>query len=177
MSELHAMIASGNAIKQLAATDALTSFYPTEHVVVDLCPEPIASGVRDQPLSLEETTQGVRNRLNFIKQFGGYSLYIAIEGGAYKVDADYYESACAGVYFPDTKHVSIGYGPGYPIPSKIARHLAEGLDLNQAMEIETGIAEIGKMGGFNGWLTDGAIDRRRGSSEAVLMALFSSRHE
>lgn len=177
MNELKVLVASQNKVKQLAVEDAFELF-AEEPKAIELANRPIDSQVADQPLELAETARGALNRLSSIQQNSGYDYYVAIEGGAYRVDLpeteQWYESACAAVAQNDGEP-SVAYGPAYPIPPAIARHLREGKDLNQAMESETGITDIGKREGFNGWLTDGHLDRRAASAQAVLLALYGLR--
>lgn len=174
------LVASQNRVKAMAAHDALSLFGGGTYET-DLSQTPIQSGVREQPLSLEETATGAINRLIQARKVGGYSYYVAIEGGIYSVDTPtgtmWYESACAAVSDDKTHTPSVAFGPAYPIPRNIIRHVHEGKDLNEAMEIETGIAEIGNSVGFNGWLTDGKLDRQAASAQAVLMALYGLEHE
>lgn len=175
------IIASQNNIKSLAAQDAFKIFTDKEYAFV-LADTEISSGVSDQPNTLSETATGALNRLSQIRKAGGYAFYIAIEGGTYGVDTPvgtlWYESACAAVADHNASSTpSVAFGPAFPVPRRIIRHVSEGLDLNQAMELETGIAEIGSSVGFNGWLTDNKLDRQAASSQAVLLALYGMAHE
>lgn len=171
---MKALVASQNHVKANAASDALLTF-TSELISVELADFEISSGVSDQPLSLQETAMGALNRLKAIQHIGGYAYYIAIEGGVYSLDINgsekWFESACAAVSSPDMPEPSIAFGPAYPVPDQFVRHLLDGQDLNQAIERETGIKDIGAYGGFNGWLTKEQLDRRNGSSQAVLLAL------
>lgn len=176
-----ALVASHNLIKAYATEDALGTFCG-EYYRVDLAPNKIESGVKEQPMSLAETANGALFRLAQIRKLTGYAFYIAIEGGAYSVKLEngqelWYESACAAVSDDSPKSsASIAYGPAYPIPPEIAAHLIRGMDLNEAMELEIGVAKIGNAGGFNGWLTEGRLDRQAGSTQAVLLALYGLKY-
>ncbi len=170
----HVLVASQNQIK-LKATAAAFAKYSTETYDLELTDLNISSGVSDQPMSLSETTLGVVNRLKAIQTTNGYDFYVAIEGGVYSVEtplgAKWFESACA-VVAKVGGEPCIAYGPAYPVPEKFVRHLQKGLDLNQAMELETGMQKAGSGIGFNGWLTKGKLDRQAASAEAVLLALY-----
>lgn len=172
---LRVLVASQNCVKAEAVQEGFERFWECD-INVNTVSYEINSKVSDQPLSLEETALGAMNRLYAVKREVGYDYHVSIEGGAFTVDtafgAQWFESACAAVRTqPPSSDVSLAYGPAYPIPPRLVRHLREGKDLNQAMEAETGIVEIGKSIGFNGWLTDGKLDRKSGSAQAVLMAL------
>lgn len=172
---ISALVASQNEIKRLAVIQGLTDFYEDDDLLVDLASQEIKSGVRDQPLSLKETRLGVINRLEAIKSLGEYMVYAAVEGGVHKVEDRWYETACAGVIIDD--QLGLAFGVDYPIPHNIAQNIEKGMDLNQAMEIETGLKEIGKAGGFNGWLTDGKLDRQQASAQAIYLALCDIKHK
>ncbi len=174
-TETRVLVASQNLVKAEAVKQAFATY--GMQTIVETSPEEILSGVSDQPLSLEETALGALNRIHAIRKHRGYDYYVSIEGGAYPLDLphrqQWYESACAAVVDAnEAEQPSIAYGPAYPIPSRLVSHLLSGKDLNQAMEHETGIHKIGSSIGFNGWLTDGKCDRKTGSSQAVLMALY-----
>lgn len=175
-----ALIASHNPIKAYATEDALQlfsgEFFDVRHVDLK-----VESSVSDQPMSLAETARGALCRLSQIRSIRGYAYYVAIEGGAFPVEvakneSRWYETACAAVSDGSESPASVAYGPSYPIPPRIVAHLIDGMDLNQAMEIETGVAEIGNTTGFNGWLTEGRMDRQEGSKQAVLLALYGLKH-
>jgi inosine/xanthosine triphosphatase len=181
MDKIRVLVASQNRIKALSAKDALEIFAAGQVIKVTKPEFEVTSLVADQPMSLQESAAGALNRLNQVRKIDGYTYYIAIEGGAFPVDTPagtiWYEAACAAVVGTNQAAVpSVAFGPAYPIPKRIARHLHEGKDLNEAMELETGITEIGKAGGFNGWLTDGNLNRRVGSAQAVLLALYGLKY-
>jgi inosine/xanthosine triphosphatase len=173
------LVASQNQIKAEAVREAFRRLLD-EAVNVQLSNDEIDSGVSSQPLSLEETARGALNRLNAITAVPGYDYYVAIEGGIYAVELPvgkhWYESACAAVKSSASQNPCVAYGPAYPVPDQFIRHLEAGKDLNEAMEAETGIKEAGKGIGFNGWLTNGKLDRMSASAEAVLLAIAGLEH-
>lgn len=176
MREHRILVASQNSIKAAAVSDAMMRFNGSSYEV-NLSDVKINSGVRDQPLSLVETALGALKRLDVIRKTGGYTYYVAIEGGAHSLELPdgtvWFENACAAITDDNiSSKPSVAFGPAYPIPSPIAQHLLKGLDLNQAVEIETGIEDIGSSHGFNGWLTDNNLNRQAGSAQAVLLALY-----
>jgi inosine/xanthosine triphosphatase len=172
------LVASKNKIKALAVEEAFKIF-SEETTLIEPWPADIPSGVADQPTSLEESAKGAINRLDAIADAAGYDYYVSIEGGMYCVDTAagkrWFEAACAAVR--NGNKSSIAYGPGYPVPDRLVSHILDGKDLNQAIEHEIGIKEIGSAGGFNGWLTEEKLDRQKGSAQAVLLALYGLRHQ
>ncbi|CAN5633013.1 inosine/xanthosine triphosphatase [soil metagenome] len=174
---MEVLVASRNNVKAEAVHEAFARFF-NEVVNVQLSDVEIDSGVNDQPNSLEETALGAINRLKAIGNISDYDYYVAIEGGTYRVNTPsgecWFESACAAITTTGSKPI-IAFGPAYPIPERFVGHLKQGMNLNKAMEIETGIQEAGNGAGFNGWLTDNQIDRQKASAEAVLLALYGLR--
>lgn len=174
------LVASRKEVKKLSAMDAFKTF-SGQKAEFYLSDAEVPTGVSDQPMSLFETAQGALNRLEHIRGQEGYDYYVAIEGGAYEVELPtgivWFESACAAVVTKDRRQKpSVAFSPAYPIPEAIMVHLRAGKDLNAAMEIETGVKDVGKKGGFNGWLTQEQLDRRKGSGLAVLVALHGLKH-
>lgn len=175
------LVASQNEVKLLAVEEAF-DVYRANTYEFEMAKNEIVSGVADQPTSLIETATGALNRLQAIRSVADYSFYVAIEGGIYSVETPlgtkWYESACAAVADNNSLTIpSIAYGPAFPVPRRIMRHVEDNKDLNQAMELETGIKDIGKSVGFNGWLTENKLDRKKVSAEAVLLALYGLSHE
>ncbi len=169
------LVASQNEIKRLAVVDAYTEIYPEDVPVVVSSPLEIRSGVRDQPLSLQEIALGVHNRIGNARaqKIGRFSTFVAIESGCYRTKNRWFEVACAGVTGRNGR-ISIAYGPSYPVPESFVPLLKQGKDLNEIMEEKTSMKEAGKGIGFNGWLA-GRFDRRHASAMAVYLALCSER--
>jgi inosine/xanthosine triphosphatase len=177
MAVTRVLVASKNKIKGLAAEDAFRIFL-NDALEIHLSTKEIDSGVPNQPISLEQSAEGSLNRLQAITGEPGYDYYVAIEGGMFKVETPdgtkWFEAACAAVGANNKR--CIAYGPGYPVPERFAAHIVNGKDLNEAMEYEIGVKEIGSSGGFNGWLTEENLDRQKGSAQAVILALYGLRH-
>jgi inosine/xanthosine triphosphatase len=183
MKEIHALVASQNHIKAMAAEDGLRMIFDTAQMIkVELSEQSIVSNVREQPISMKESSEGALHRLSKIRSIGSYTFYIAVEGGIFNVDtpqgSEWFEAACVAAAGPENNQKpAIAYGPAYPIPNNFVSHLREGKDLNQVMEIETGIKEAGKALGFDGWLTDGKLDRQQSSAIAVMLAIAKLKHD
>jgi inosine/xanthosine triphosphatase len=175
----HVLVASQNQIKADATASAFERFLG-EKPEIYLSDKEVPSGVPDQPMTQEQAVLGALNRLLLVRNEPDFDYFVAIEGGIYCVrpdgDALWYESACAATMTPNSKP-SVAFGPAYPIPSRFVGALLNGKDLNQVMEAETGIKEAGRGAGFNGWLTDGQIDRQTASAEAVLLSLYGLKHQ
>lgn len=172
-----ALVASKNAVKHAAVHDAFETF-GLRGITVSGPTRSIESGVRDQPLTLEEAMNGATNRLDAIRTDDSHDYYVAIESGVHRVEGHWFESTCIALAGADRDTAPhIAYTPSFPVPPMLAAHLEKDEDLNQAMKAETGIIEAGQKGGFDGWLTDGAIDRKAATSIAVRIALHSLHKE
>ncbi len=173
--KLKILVASRNKIKKLAVEDAFRQFTNADFEVF-LSDNEVDSGVNAQPLTQKETAEGAINRLRALGERNEYNYLVAIEGGAFNVilpsGQKWFEAGCAAVLSKAAKNPSVAFAPAYPIPEEFVKYLKSGKDLTEAMEIVTGIPNTGAAAGFNGWLTQGKIDRRAGSALAVLLALY-----
>lgn len=175
---IQVLVASQNPVKADAVLEAFEKYFG-ETVSVALASSHVDSGVGAQPLTLIETALGALNRLAAISGTKGYDYYIAIEGGMYclvlPAGERWFESACAAVQEPGSQP-QVAYGPAYPVPNRFVQHIVAGKDLTQAVEAETGIKDIGKGAGFNGWLTKNTLTRKDSSAQAVLLAIAGLEH-
>ncbi|MEK7603402.1 MAG: inosine/xanthosine triphosphatase [Patescibacteria group bacterium] len=175
ISQPRVLVASTKSIKALATGDAFRQY--GFEILPESIPEDIDPGVSNQPSSLTETLRGAMNRLQICRDtFPGYDYYCAIEGGMHQVKQNHtnrwFESASAALYRSETEVIGIGFGPSFPVPEQLAKlALEENGDLNSAMQTITGIERIGETIGFNGWTTNGLINRRSASAQAVLLSL------
>lgn len=135
----------------------------------------VASGMSDQPLSLEETIQGAKNRAESAYQPD--SISIGLECGLMRIPSSEEEfmhiSICS--IFDGKKH-HLGMSSGFRVPRSIsALILEEGLDLNQAMK-KCGFTENPQLGaseGTVGVFTNGRIPRKTYCKQSLTVALIS----
>ena len=170
------LVASRNPVKELATREAMQMLLGNNDFIVMLSDTEIDSGVSAQPLSQAETAKGAITRLQAINKTAGFDYFIAIEGGIFSLDVEngsttWFECACAAVSTKGSPKPAIAFAPAYPIPQAFIPHLKAGKDLTEVMNIVTGLSDIGKANGFNGWLTGDQLDRKEGSALAVLLAL------
>jgi non-canonical (house-cleaning) NTP pyrophosphatase len=79
------VIASHNPAKIRAAEQAFSLQFSEK--VIDFIPTSVESGVRDQPLSDEETRHGARNRAqNAHEQHSDADFWVGLEGGIETID-------------------------------------------------------------------------------------------
>ncbi len=147
---------------------AVAEVFPGYEVVGISCD----SGVRDQPLNMEETIKGAVNRAKSVFCDCEYSA--GIEDGITPVPctkSGYMNFCCCCIYDGTDTYLGISSGFEYP-PVCIERVLTGGMDISQAFEPITNDPEIGSGSGIIGWLTKGKIRRLEYTKQAVLMAVI-----
>lgn len=167
------IVGSKNAAKVEAVKELLKEYpHLKEAEVVGVA---AASGVSDQPLSLEETVTGALQRAKAAHSDCDYS--IGLESGLIQVPLSKsgYMDVCACVIYDGSQHhlglSSIWEFPDIAITESI---LKDGLDMSQAIN-KAGLVddpEVGSKQGAIGILTKGKVDRKEYSKQALRMALI-----
>lgn len=169
---MNIVVGSQNNVKIAAAKQAFTTLYPGQAITV--ASVNTDSGVRDQPLSTEETMQGAINRAR-ASQNSDADFAVGIEGGIQFITIDGQErgieASWACVLNCKTGQYSLAASPAYSVLSNVLTHIRTGEDLSSAMQLEYDLPDIGKGAGYMGWLTNNHIDRQSGSFQAVFLAL------
>ncbi|MBU3968360.1 MAG: inosine/xanthosine triphosphatase [Euryarchaeota archaeon] len=128
------------------------------------------SGVREQPLNLEEIIKGAINRAKAVFRDCEYS--IGIEDGISRVPetASGYMNFCCCAVFDGTR-IYLGLGPSFEYPPECTKKAVEGgITISEAFTPLTGKPNIGYDEGIIGWLTGGRINRKDYTKQAVEMA-------
>jgi inosine/xanthosine triphosphatase len=172
-------IGSTNEAKVQAVKEVLKSSSHFEKAkVISLL---ISSGVSDQPLSLEETIQGAKNRAkNAFGKCDSCQYGFGIESGlmaAPGTSTGYLNISICCIYDGDSVHT--GMSCGFEVPVQALELLIEKkMDLTQAC-LNTGITKnsnIGSTEGLIGILTKGKIDRKEYSKQCILLAIAQIEH-
>ena len=136
-----------------------------------------SSEIQEQPLSLEETILGAKNRAkNAFALCAGCSYSFGIESGLFPAQgtATGFLEACICAIF-DGKKYAVGLSCGFEVPHPVLRLIVEkNLDLNQAC-YEAGLSTNEKLGqaeGIIGMLTKGRIPRKEYTKQCVTTALI-----
>ena len=137
--------------------------------------EPVAvdSEVSVQPIGLDETLRGARNRAR--KAYAECDLSVALESGLIPVPqtATGYMNLTACAIF-DGREMFLGLGPAFELPPDVTRLVVdEGLELDPAVR-RAGLTDnerIGYAQGIIGILSAGRVTRLDYSKPAVSMAL------
>lgn len=155
-------VASLNRNKIEAVKDVFTLY----HVEGMAC----NSGVREQPLSLDEIIKGAIFRARSV--WGDCHYSVGIEDGLSPVPgtkSGYMNFCCCAIF--DGKRIHLGLGPAFEYPPECTgRVVAEGITISEAFVSISERPDIGAEEGIIGWLTDGRISRKDYSKHAVEMA-------
>lgn len=136
------------------------------------CVEGVAcdSGVREQPLCLDEIIEGAVNRAKAVFVDCDYS--VGIEDGISQVPgtvSGYMNFCCCAIY--NGKRVFLGLGPAFEYPPDCTKKVVyEGVTISEAFAPISGRLGIGYEEGIIGWLTGGKLSRKDYTKPAVSMA-------
>ncbi len=173
---MYFVIGSTNPSKICALTEVLVEYDEFKHA--SLSSVKTASGVSEQPMSLEEICLGARNRAYeaFHSRAGAADYGVGLESGLILVPGTktgmMATSACMiydGVVFAP------GLSSAFECPAKVIRLVKEGgLDLNRAFH-DAGLSnnlKLGNEGGAIGELSKGHVSRSQYMMQAIRMALI-----
>lgn len=171
--EMRVVVGSKSAVKLQAVRSALSRWDPESDF--DYASLEVSSGVREQPLSLEETCRGARTRAEQGALSG--ELSIGLEGGVFlsnELEPRRLMQVCVCCVFDGCRY-AYGYSPCFCLPDTLQPMLFDqGLDLNQAIHQASlsEDAEIGKSIGAVGLFSGGRVERSDYMASAVTMALI-----
>lgn len=187
-------VGSKNAYK-VAAVRAVADSIPAL-AEADCLPFGVASGVADQPMSLEETRQGALNRARAAFLEASRSalpscegedsasgiIAIGIESGLFCPDGNgrhFDVCVCMATRDGDPSRMYMGLSCAFEIPPGVMRHVRQGLDLSAACNA-TGLTEnisIGEAEGIIGILSRGRITRQAYTEQALKTCLLFVENE
>ncbi len=160
-------VGSENIVK----IDAVRNIFSRIFKEVEIQGSAVQPKVPEQP-SEEDVINGAINRAkSALTQ--DFDFGVGIEAGLFyneitgkQFDVQY----CAVV--DKGGRITVGHGPGFTYPKDILILVKEGKTIGKAMEERFGIKDIGKKQGAIGYLSNGLLDRKRLSEQAVLMAML-----
>ncbi len=145
---------------------AVQEVFPSYHVKGVAC----KSGVREQPLSLDEIIEGAIFRAKSV--FNNCEYSVGIEDGIAPVpqtQSGYMNFCCCTIY--DGTRIYLGFAPAFEYPPQCTKRVVEeGITISEAFIPLTDKPEIGYEEGIIGWLTRGRINRKDYTKPAVEMA-------
>ncbi|KAI8904873.1 Non-canonical purine NTP phosphatase/PRRC1 [Gorgonomyces haynaldii] len=129
----------------------------------------VASGVRDQPMSDQETKQGAHNRAQQLKQLHDADYYIGIEGGVQEIDGVWMETGWICV-LDKTDRVGYGTSGRYQLSNKIMNMIHSGMELADVIDHITGQTDVRSNQGAMGIITNGLLPRDEAYIHGILFA-------
>ena len=167
-------VGSKNPVKVASVKRAFDRFFPDE--TIEYVGLDTASGVSDQPKSIQETIEGAVTRARGASQ-NGAEFSVGIEGGIsyYEVEGRKFtvEMGWACVRDNKTGNIEIANSAGFSVFPRVMKHIEAGKNLSDAMHDEYGLENLGQKNGYIGWLSDDLTTREISNFEAVYLALCS----
>jgi inosine/xanthosine triphosphatase len=163
-------IGSENPVKIDCTQLAFEAVFGQRHAF-EFVGKSVPSGVRDQPMSSDETLTGATNRSkNLVPVFPDGDFYVGIEGGITE-NGDEME-AFAWVVIHGQGAVGKAQTATFQLPSKIVTLIKSGIELGDADDMVFGRKSSKKGNGAVGILTHNIIDRSHYYQHAVILALI-----
>jgi inosine/xanthosine triphosphatase len=129
-----------------------------------------SSVARQQPVGLEQITEGAIARARFAMEKGG-DFGVGVEAGIFKLGDLYFDHQQAAV-IDSLGRVSVGHSSGFMLPAApVEELLRKGGELEDYAVKLTGIPAIGDKGGLIHHLTRGAVSRAQLTEQCVVTAL------
>lgn len=171
--DMRVYIGSLNPSKIAAVADKLKDY--SEFKLAEITGVAVSSEVSEQPLGIEETVRGARNRAKAARDLGA-AYGIGLESGLIPVPytkTGYMDVTVCAIY--DGKDYHLGLSSSFEYPKKLTRLvLEENLDISTAAKNMglTAKEKVGTEEGMIGILTKGRLPRKDYSGQAVTMALI-----
>ena len=141
----------------------------------------VSSGVADQPIGLEETIRGARQRAAAAYREGAADYGIGLESGIFPVPytkSGYMDTTACAIY--DGQHYHLGLSTCFEYPPAITKRVLEqGQNVTEAAVAEhwTTDPHLGNAHGMIGELTNQRIIREDYTYSAIQMAMIHLEHE
>lgn len=167
VKQLKIVVGSQNPVKINAAKVAIEQFFPLAEIQCQgvQCP----SGVRDQPMTEEETRLGAENRLKWCQDHYQADFYVTMEGGVDSFPSGPATFAYVAIAYNDL--TSIGKSAMLPLPSSVYRALEEGEELGHVMDRVFNTENIKQKGGAIALLTQNKASRESSYTQALTLAM------
>jgi len=163
------IVASENPVKIQATLEGFKKMFPSEEFEIKGIS--VNPGVKDQPMTDEETRQGAENRASLtMKQYPEADFCVGIEGGVEERSGELGTFAWAVV--KSKKRMGKGKTATFYLPENVAKLIHQGKELGDAMDEIFGRSNSKQKEGAIGILTGGVIDRKALYTPAVVNALI-----
>ena len=161
------IIASENPVKINAARLGFESYFAE----LEISGITVDSGVRDQPMSDQETFTGAQNRAeNAQKKHPESDFWIGIEGGIESRGDQYF--AFAWIVIIDAERRGESRTTNFQLPSKVAHLIREGFELGVANDMLFQKNNSKQKSGAVGILSNEKVSRTGLYKQAVQLALI-----
>ncbi len=165
-------IGSTNQVKVNAVKEVIADYEMFKYA--EVVPVETSSGVSNQPLSLQETITGAKNRAK--AAYAGNDYGVGLESGLFDVPdtkTGMMDTCVCAIY--DGREFHIGLSSCFEYPIKVTEMVRKGThDITQAFN-EHKLSDDPKLGaadGAIGLLTKGRVKRIDYTKQAVVMALI-----
>lgn len=168
------IIASTNPVKIKVAEKAFADVFPNEKF--EFVSVKSESGVPEQPMN-EETLQGARNRLSFVRNKHPQADYwISQEGGLFTKDKRLFCRAWIVICDKDG-FIGEASTSNFYLPPKVKEYIEQGMDLGKANDTFFAAVNSAQGIGAIGHLTDGLVDRVEYYVQPAIIALSEVKHK
>ena len=163
------IIASQNPVKVEATRLAFESMFPNQSFIYKGIH--VESGVRDQPMSSEETLKGAQQRAeNARENVKEAEYWVGIEGGIEERDKGM--EAFAWVVILSDQQTGRSRTSSFYLPPKVINLIRQGMELGEADDIVFGKSNSKQKNGAVGLLTGNVLTRTTYYREAITLALI-----
>lgn len=164
-------VGTTNKAKIESVVSVVNKCFPNDKHTVT--PISVPSGVSNQPMSAEETTEGAINRAKRAGELvEGSDFGVGLEGGLECINGRWYECGWMCVYQKSTGRTGIGSSARFEMSSVLMSPiLNEGKELAEVMDSLTGKEDVRSGLGAMGVLTDGHLPRGPAYEHGLMFAL------
>lgn len=166
------------ASKNPAKIDATKEVFKGKFADIDFLNVDVSSEVSSQPIGLDETVRGAKNRAK--NSFNDCDISVGIESGVISPDESRYMIITACVLF-DGNNYYIGLSHGFCLPIDVSDLMKQqSIDVDLAVH-KVGLSDDPRTGykeGIIGIMTNGKLTRKEYTKSAIQMALvdFTFQH-
>lgn len=164
------VVGSNNPVKLNATKEAFAAMFPDEKFEFQTFSA--KSGVPDQPIGLDETKEGARNRaLGCKSESPDADFCVGLEGGLEIINEQYWVSAWMCII---DKSGTEGYGRtgSFLLPPRVKELIDGGMELGHATDAVFNEENSKQKGGAVGVLTNDTVTRTDFYREAMIFALI-----
>ncbi|RLE61773.1 MAG: inosine/xanthosine triphosphatase [Thermoprotei archaeon] len=170
--DLRVAVGSVNPVKVLAVKQALELL----NIKADILSCSVRTSVGPQPIGLKKTMQGAIERGCYAQNVCNSDWGIGIEAGLIDFPGTIsgYMDFQICVIVDKEKRITIGVSMGFEFPTKVIGGVLKGVyrEIEEGMEVLSGIRQIGEKMGAIGFLSKGTISRLDITRESVISALI-----